>query len=142
MPYKSFWMQEHYTILSDVRGNFTIREFKAMVDENLTYIDQVDHLVHIILDTRKLQRGHFNIRDIHQMGLPAIHPNTGWNLIISANPLITFLSSVIVQLLQNVRYRHHNDMETTLTFLASVEPFAQTLTIEKINALADSWESS
>ena len=141
MPYKSFWMPEHYTILSDVRGNLTIQEFKAMIDENLTYIDQGDHLVHIILDSRKLQRAHFNIRDLHQMGLPAIQPDTGWNLIISANPLITFLSSIIVQLLQNVRYRHHNDMETTLAFLASVEPFAQTLTLENINALSDSWES-
>ncbi|MFZ4826007.1 MAG: hypothetical protein ACOYLB_01495 [Phototrophicaceae bacterium] len=142
MPYKSFWMPEHAMILSDVRGTFTLSELKNMMEENITYMKQTDHFVHIIIDTRRLERIQFKIHEFSDMGLPSILPNTGWNIILSDNPIFVFTASIIVQLLKNVRFRNLTTMEATVDFMASVEPLAQTLTLEKVNALVDSWESS
>ena len=142
MPYKSFWMPEHAMILSDVRGTFTLSQLKNMMEENITYMKQTDHFVHIIIDARGLQKIQFKIHEFSDMGLPSILSNTGWNIILSDNPMVVFTASIIVQLLKNVRFRNLTTIETTVEFMASIEPLAQTLTVEKINALKDSWTPS
>ena len=141
MPYKTHWLAEHHTLYVDIRGIYTLQDLQNMLDENLSYIDRVPYKVHTILDGRKVERLQFSIHEVNQTRMPPIRENTGWNLTITDNQVFFFIASTITQLLKNAQFKNNTTLEATLTFLASVEPLAQTLTVEKINALTDSWES-
>ncbi|MFZ4826008.1 MAG: hypothetical protein ACOYLB_01500 [Phototrophicaceae bacterium] len=141
MPYKTHWLEEHHTLYIDLRGVYTLSDLQNMLDENLSYIDRVPYKVHTILDARKVERIQFSIHEVNQTRMPPIRNNTGWNLTITDNQLFFFIASTITQLLKNAQFKNSLTLENALEFLASVEPLAQTLTVDKINALADHWEA-
>lgn len=141
MPYKTHWLAEHQTLYVDIRGIYTLQDLQNMLDENLSYIDRVPYKVHTILDGRNVERLQFSIHEVSQTRMPPIRENTGWNLTITDNQVFFFIASTITQLLKNAQFKNNTTLEATLKFLASVEPLAQTLTVEKINALADNWIS-
>ena len=142
MPYKTHWLEEHHSLYVDIRGVYSLSDLQNMLDENLSYIDRVPYKVHTILDGSKVERIQFSIHEVNQTRMPPIRHNTGWNLTITDNQVFFFIASTITQLLKNAQFKNSLTLEAALEFLASVEPLAQTLTLEKINALGDSWTPS
>lgn len=73
--------------------------------------------VHLINDTRFIEKFPTNIAQLHKITSFLRNPNLGWSIGVAESKMLTFIGSVLVQIGSNTRYRIYKTIEETTAFL-------------------------
>jgi hypothetical protein len=82
----------------------------------ITFLDQGTPPIHIILDTTNVKKHPMNVAKLRQASKILDHPAVGWIVLISSNPVIHFLATVVTQITKS-RYRSASSVEEAIPFL-------------------------
>jgi hypothetical protein len=120
MPYDVSWVVENRISLVRFISEITLDEMRQANQDSIAYIQQGSPglLFHSILDTTQLEKFpmKLNLLTDDSVGSYRKEPNLGWILLISHNRMISFLSSMTVQLTQT-RFRVLQTVDEAIAFL-------------------------
>jgi len=119
MPYIMSWLVEKRVIYTRNYGFLTKEEISIQDQEQQSFIQQSENLVHIITDGTEMTRADVSLRDLQKMQFVDV-ANLGWAIYISPSKMNRFFASVIMQLSKK-RGRQFATLEEGLTFLQDMD---------------------
>lgn len=135
MPYRLSWFVEKRITFLEYNGEITPKELAESEAANTRYLEQAMPelgkglpLVHILVDTTRVTKMPTNLGQLRKI----IHTNTdarvGWIVTVTPNPLLRFVSSVIVQLVGQ-RMRQFETLTEAVAFLQEIDETLPKLTV-------------
>ena len=119
MPWEISWLVEKRITYTRMYGFITGEELIAQKTEMEKYIQQSEHLLHMISDATDSTGTNMGLRDLQKTQF-ADAPNLGWAVYISPKKMDRFFASVITQLMKK-RSREFATLQEGIQFLQEVD---------------------
>ena len=119
MPWEISWLVEKRITYTRMYGFITGEELIAQKTEMEKYIQQSEHILHMISDATDSTGTNMGLRDLQKTQF-ADAPNLGWAVYISPKKMDRFFASVITQLMKK-RSREFATLQEGIQFLQEVD---------------------
>ena len=119
MPWEISWLVEKRITYTRMYGFITGEELIAQKTEMEKYIQQSEHILHMISDATDSTGTNMGLRDLQKTQF-ADAPNLGWAVYISPKKMDRFFASVITQLMKK-RSREFATLQEGIQFLQDVD---------------------
>lgn len=117
MPCEFRWYIPNRVLYQRMYGEITLEELRGFNVESLQYVEQGQAPVHTLVDMREVTKYPMNLREISSQLLNDPGPKLGWVMVITNNPVLRFLASVVVQVAK-VRTGVFPSIDEALAFVA------------------------
>ena len=119
MPWEISWLVEKRITYTRMYGFVTGEELDTQKVELEKYIQESEHLLHMISDATGTTGTNMGLRDLQKTQF-ADAPNLGWAVYISPKKMDRFFASVITQLMKK-RSREFATLQEGIQFLQEVD---------------------
>jgi hypothetical protein len=117
MPYSFDWVVQGRVVLEKAFGDVTIEELVRFNAEVTTLIaEQGIAPVHVIVDLTNVGKYPSSLKDIMSTMRQRVPDKVGWMLVVTQNPIMRFVASIIFQLAR-LRVRMFQTIQEALDFL-------------------------
>ena len=122
MAYQISWLVEGRVMQIIVNGTTTVEEIQDQALSLTKYLDNGQGpLVHTFIDLLQLENFPINLSLLNNsMASTLQHSKVGWNIVITSNRMVKFLTSLVMQL-SKVRFRTFATWEEGIAFLNDMD---------------------
>lgn len=121
MPFEVNWEIERRVIWVSGFGNFDMDDARAINAGIINYLDAGTAPVHVLVDLSKVEQVPHDFIQLKNNQSYMEHPKTGWLIMFGADRMLTFLATLVTQMMRS-KIRFLRTEEEARAFLAEVEP--------------------
>ena len=123
MPHEITFYPQHHLLYERGFGIIPLDEVAEVYQTNIETLAQAKEPIHILMDLRETEQIQASLIELRKVMQPIDSPNLRWMvLVIEGNPLLQFLSSVLIQIVRrNTRHRLFKTMEEAVAFLQEMD---------------------
>ncbi len=126
MPHHIEWQTPQKVILVQLSGQVTLESSAAFDADLKPYLDEGTAPTHVIIDFSAAEMTALNPQKVKEGQTFMQHPNLGWGIIVGANALIRFMTSILFQMVQT-KARLFDTREEGIAFLYENDPALSTV---------------
>lgn len=128
MPSQISWLLDRRVIFVKFTGEVTVEDLQSFNTSMHEYLDLGQPpLVHIISDSSETNKFPINLGALNKVFFQQRpNPKMGWIVVITANRMLSFVSSMLAQLGKS-RFRTFNTMQEAIAFLNDIDVTLPTL---------------
>ena len=116
MPYNLSWLNEKRVVLETLSGVIDMDEATKAANTTAEFIQQGQAPVHLIVDVSGMEKFPTNVRSVRSISGYLNDPNLGWMVIVGANHLVNFISTIVSQVV-NFQLSRAETVEKAVAFL-------------------------
>jgi hypothetical protein len=122
MAYKVAWYIERRVLYIHGPDTLSIETISQINDDAIKYLNTGTSRIHMIVDARSVRVMPHNLVELRKASRLMDHILIGWIVIITSDPVVSFIGSAVPQMLTRAHSRIVSDFDQAILFLRETDP--------------------